>query len=940
MRHRIAVLIFVALGCLNSAAAAQIDPSGSWRTWHTEHFRVHAKAEYSHQALVAASEAERAYGLLATELKPPRGTVDVVLGDDVDFSNGYATVFPSNRLVVYLTPPSSTLSTGPYDVWLRLVLTHELTHLFHLDRADGVWQVLQTVFGRAPGLFPNTYQPTWVTEGIATYYESRFSSAGRIRGAYHDQLLIGAARDGTWPNPADATGVNRVWPAGARPYAWGSRFFESQRQEFGDSIIPRFIDRTSRQLIVFNVDSPNRAAGATGVAATWGRLRQTAEVAGVSSDVFERGLRVEPSPRISPDGRHLVYQRSDGKNATRLVIIDLSDNEVKATKRINSLAGLAWSDSGIYFTQLDYASPVQIRSDLYLWQPAGTFSRLSRGARYSDVFTLPGGGIGIVGLANGARRVFISDREASDVVGCPVPRADDWGRFAVSPDGRWVAAPRHYSGKWDIALWPWGRPDEFRLITQDAALDADPVWADGGETLLFSSERLGLPQIFVHDLVSGDTRVVTHEPTGAREPALASDGTLVYSTVFGDGYALVMQRGWTPSPVRASQETDPPYVAPSPGGASETGYSPWGALAPRYWIPIGHDESAAGLFMGALTSGYDAIGRTTYAALAMVAPGNGRWEALLSLTHSRWRSWTLDLTAAQTWDYGGLAVSSENTSVPVSFKEHSAELGLGHRWRRWRTAAGARVATFLERDLLVNDGADPLPFTPSSPAYAGGKLSASVSHYDRPALAISPENGASASGLYIRRWELAGPGWSYELRGGLTGYLALPLPGFAHWVLAGRVTAGMSGGSNPTVFAVGGESGSLLELVPGTTVGSGRRTFPLRGYDELGRFTRATTASLELRIPLLLAGKGVGKLPLLVDNISASLFGEIGGGWNEGEEAQPAALADVGGELVADLGVGAGLALRARVGWAVALRTGHGSERGQSRLYLAFGPSF
>jgi hypothetical protein len=150
----------------------------------------------------------------------------------------------------------------------------------------------------------------------------------------------------------------------------------------------------------------------------------------------------------------------------------------------------------------------------------------------------------------------------------------------------------------------------------------------------------------------------------------------------------------------------------------------------------------------------------------------------------------------------------------------------------------------------------------------------------------------------------------------------------------------MSGGSNPTVFAVGGESGSLFELVPGTTVGSGRRTFPLRGYDEDGRFTRATVALLELRIPLLLAGKGVGKLPLLVDNISANLFGEIGGGWNEGEEAQPTALADVGGELVADLGVGAGLALRARVGWAVALKARHGSERGHSRLYLAFGSSF
>ncbi len=147
----------------------------------------------------AGREAERAYVALSAELRPPASSIDLVVSDDADYSNGATTVFPSNRITVYLPPPSTSNSIGVYDSWLRLVITHELVHVFHLDRADGIWRVLQKLFGRAPALFPNAYQPGWVAEGLATYYESRFTSAGRMRGAFQKQLLVATARDGGWP---------------------------------------------------------------------------------------------------------------------------------------------------------------------------------------------------------------------------------------------------------------------------------------------------------------------------------------------------------------------------------------------------------------------------------------------------------------------------------------------------------------------------------------------------------------------------------------------------------------------------------------------------------------------------------------------------------------------------------------------------------------------
>ena len=54
--------------------------------------------------------------------------------------------------------PANNTELQSYDSWLRVATTHELTHIFHLDRAGSFWGVLQGMFGRVPYLFPIEYQ--------------------------------------------------------------------------------------------------------------------------------------------------------------------------------------------------------------------------------------------------------------------------------------------------------------------------------------------------------------------------------------------------------------------------------------------------------------------------------------------------------------------------------------------------------------------------------------------------------------------------------------------------------------------------------------------------------------------------------------------------------------------------------------------------------------
>lgn len=920
-------------------AAAQVDPSGAWQTWHTEHFRVHAHATLGPLIPHVAAEAERAYRLLASELEPPSGVVDLVLADNLDLANGYATPFPSNRVVIYATPPVATSSLIAYDDWFRLVLTHELTHTFHLDPAHGVWNALRRVFGRAPILFPNTYRPGWVKEGLAAYYESRFSNAGRAHGLFHRQLLAAQATD-AWPAPGDLSLVSPKWPAGFGPYAWGTEFFGLESERYGDSVPPRFMRNTTRSLWPFTVDGPLQAAGGAAVDDVWAVLRQAARPAVVADtpSVWERGLRTEPHPALSPDGRRVAYVASTGRSIERLVVRDVASGEVMSHP---AQAGPypAWVADTLFFTQLTLTSPVSVRSELYRWQPGGAWRRLTDGARVDLPFRAAPSGVGVVDLGARAAMLLTYDGAGRPRGTIAAPAADAWGRVALSPDSRRYVGARHHDGQWDLVMWSVGVPEQAVSLTDDPFVDEDPVWSPDGRSVAYASDRTGLPQIYAYDVQTGTTHRVTSAPAGAREPALLADGSVVYTTLFADGFALV--RGPAEqAPVGAQLAEALPFLPADSVTVRPGGYRPWPALRPHFWMPYAHIDEPTGTFVGLTTSGSDPIGRTRYAAAAAVAatPLRQEWAALLQ--HRRWRHTTLDASAEQWWDNTFVAVDTGggNAIIEFSRRDRQAELGVTFNVRRWRSAGSIRVGADIERiDLFDPDSSGGALLM--GPTVIGGVVALSAIRVERPALAISAENGVAASVHLRHRWARSLGASGNELQGSLATYLAVPLPGFAHWVLATRVAGGWSGGDIASTFSLGGVSSDIIQVVPGLSLG-GRRAFPLRGFARVGGFTRVTTGTAELRVPILLLSKGMGRLPILVDRVSLTAFGEVGGAWRAGEAADIARYRDVGGEIDLDLALANDLPLQLAFGVAVPLTDGYRTSRYAPRVYLTAGRSF
>jgi hypothetical protein len=115
-----------------------------------------------------------------------------------------------------------------------------------------------------------------------------------------------------------------------------------------------------------------------------------------------------------------------------------------------------------------------------------------------------------------------------------------------------------------------------------------------------------------------------------------------------------------------------------------------------------------------------------------------------------------------------------------------------------------------------------------------------------------------------------------------TGYTSLDLPGFARHVVAARLAGGIADRHATDALEVGGVSDGTLTLVPGYVLGTGRRAFPVRGFDAASLTgTRAAAASIEYRTPLVIPARGLRLLPFFLDRTSLSLFYDAGAAWCE-----------------------------------------------------------
>jgi hypothetical protein len=872
-------------------AADRYDPRLHFRTITTPRFYIHYHQGEEDLARRLARIAEETHDRLTPVVgrARSRARTHVILVDQDDLSNGWARSFPYNVIQLNASPPDAADLLGNTDDWLRLVFTHEYTHVLHLDRAGGLMGGLRYVFGRAPLLFPNQFLPVWQIEGIATWSESTFTGLGRIRSGDFREIVGAAARSEAF-EPIDRVNGGLVdWPDGHAPYAYGGLFHAYLAKRYSDRSLGSLADATGRRLPFLPIGAFKSAFG-DGFGALWSDFRKEMETearrpTGPALRRLTHDGYVVGAPRWSSDGTRIFFSRQSPHEFPSLMSVVPGDQPVRL---VNRRGGVRTAVSGgyAYYDQLEYVRSVGLQSDLYRLDLANLrVERLTSGARALDADVSPDGSrIACVIDGRGEKAIALFDVAGASRTPTIVARGADtqYGAPRWAPDGAAIAAERRVvGGPFEIVVVD-PATGALETIVSGGGRNAEPEWTPDGRWILFTSDRDGGP-LDVYAVERRSRRLVrlTSAAGGARAPSVSPDGrsmALIGYTI--DGYDIFTV---DLPPLESLPSTTPDAVTADaregrdarPAFEDRT-YNPWTSLHPRYWTPVIEQDNDR-IEAGVATTGGDALGRHSYAA-------DVRWGS--AGAHPDWRA----AYVYDRWRPAFFAFVSEDRSrfQNRNFRDRAADAGLSIPFRRVLRLQTLTASVHASEEAVDRQRIE-------RRALRGGWLFTTARTYG---YSISPEDGLTASVTGEAALDALGSsGDARTVTAQIRGY---PVVGRRHVVLAIRAAAAASWGDR-TVTRVFGAGGSSADP-PG---GLGRDAIGLlRGYDVddvVG--ARVAVVNADLRVPIRYVERGVGRWPLFVKALHAAAFVDAADAWERGFDFETVKLT-YGAEISVDTVLG------------------------------------
>ncbi len=664
--------------CLASTTARAGNPDLRWRTIETEHFYIHYFAGEEEAAERVALVAEKAY----SELSMGWGhrvflKTHVTLVDSQDTANGRATAVPYPQIFAYATAPEALSVLEAYDDWLDVLITHELTHVVHLDTVHGISRLANALLGfgvLGKVTSPNILQPRWVVEGVATMEESINSSQGRRRSAQFDAYMRMAVLDHQFQTIDQISSGTRIFPHGSSVYLYGVHFMHYIAAHYGHDKIRELSHIYASQIVPFGI---NRAVKKV-LGVDFGQLYKefkadtVARFEGQAQRIRARGLRQGQRltfsgestryPMWASDDSWIYFYKADGHREEGLKRIAADggrirdglgigragvDVDVEHVIDIEDTAEATFiGHSGdLVFDQ------VSVYDNRYRWNDLWRYNggdpkdaeQLTFGKRATEPHVSPDGRT-VVFRRNDLiqSRLAFLDLASGDITEvAPISRIGQVYTPRFSPDGKTVAFSGWREGGYrDIYLYD-VEAGTTQRVTADRHMDMSPSFSPDGKHLVFSSDRDGVYNLYAIDLETRRLHQVSNVLGAAFEPMVSHDGTRVaYIGYSAFGYDLWVMpfdpEQWlevAPATSWLPPAQDPKLELPGARGrplsASSRRYQPIKTMYPRTTMPSAIDVAAtsAGSALGLETGVQDAVGihtlsgRFDYLASERVATG-------------------------------------------------------------------------------------------------------------------------------------------------------------------------------------------------------------------------------------------------------------------------------------------------------------------------------
>ena len=969
------LLLLLCLHAIPCGATFLYDPALRFRTLTTEHFVVYFHQGEERAAARLSAIAEDTWQRLQRpfDVMPP-GRTAVVLVDQTESANGSATPLPRDTIVVTAAAPAGSEFIGKTDDWLRMVFTHEFTHIVHLDRSQGWARGVRSVFGRVPIAFPNLFLPLWQIEGLATYEESRLTGEGRLH-AGDFQAVTGEAAAAHRMEPLDrANGGLTTWPDGLNAYAYGLGFQAFLADRYGEDTIAKMAGQTAGRFPFVQSPVFKRVYGKS-LGDLW-KEYEAATMSGAEpaagADTIPRlthhgyvvaGPRFAP-PRCSGCPEEIVYsvRTPDGFPSLNSVGLDGTSQHELASRYLGATSGV--SPALVVFDQQEIRHNVGLHSDLYaLDRASGSVHRLTSGARLLDPDLSPDGRtIAAAREGNGQRALVLIQlspaggqrtpgaRDSPDVTGITTLVAEADTQFNAprwSPDGRRLVVERHRLGALsESVIVDVATAAVTVLASREGARIVTPTWRPDGRAVV-ASVALDDGPFNLYEFAldrPGEGRPLTAFTGGATWPDVSADGsTVVFVGYRSDGFdlytipypgaggaqpvAFAAGSGDAATPIAASRDDD---IAPPVSRA----YSPWPTLAPTSWEPViaaDGDQVRAGVSTG----GFDVLGYHAYAAWATwllsgpthaELPARSAPDWQLSYAYARWRPIFFLTASSQTSFFAGPPTLA-GTPSNATLQEREVEGGVSLPFHHVHHTHAVFASLFRSADHYTFGG-QRAGLTRG--AARAGWMSTTAHTYG---YSISPEGGVTVGATAeFTRTALGSSGNSATPTFDARVYL----PGFAsHHVLAVRAGGGASGGDRDVrrTFLLGGPDVGADVISFSSDAFRLLRAFPSASFAG----TRIGVVNAEYRFPIRRVERGAGTWPLFLHTVHAAIFADAGHAWTTAFHAGDIKTS-VGAELSANLVAGYTFPFTAT--WGGAWGRDGASGASNATAYIRIGRSF
>ena len=552
---------------LTIPAFAQMPICEPLKTTASDHFLYIYQQSLEPQLPGLIRSCEDAHRLLAPVFRwTPRQKTVVMISDNFDLHNGWATVYPRPIMQIYLAdaPPNSTIyEPGHY---LRRTIFHEYAHLLSLDAQYGFDNALRRIFGRvmpvgdmlsilvtlaaAP---PAVFAPVWYLEGLTTWSETEFVGPGRGRNAIADMVLRMPVKDQRQLPPSQWDLHLPEWPYADAAYLYGMRVMEYAHDTYGarepERNVPGELSDSVAHSFFLAFDSQARPV----VSETFNRLAM--EAARREKDCQQERLRrlqsvpLTPLPHLTPlrmaveqpvfdaAGQAVFFIGHEEAARDTLYRYDLASGKIRKINqaRVEIACGNrlmpAPARHAIYFTRLDITGRDRLWTRLYRFDPASESVHLvTRAGRYRYPAISPDGQWLAAVRVEGSRQTLVevllgrAGERADEKLIVSAPEQHSLVGPVYSPDGRWLVYVE--SGQTNSRIRRVERVSgQDRVILDWPGIIEGPVFNPNGASLVFSSDRTGVYNLYQLALGGAGLPVpLTHVQGGLFDPSFSPDG--------------------------------------------------------------------------------------------------------------------------------------------------------------------------------------------------------------------------------------------------------------------------------------------------------------------------------------------------------------------------------------------------------------------------------